>query len=716
MAATDTPPPAQRAGFWTALRYKYLPTHMLGEVLAKSWIDTAIPAVLLAVVLAVFAVILPGFFSPASLSPLARVTGEYILLGIGQAVVIIGGGIDLSVGSMFALCNFFALWLMFTLKVPVLLAMVLTIVAGAALGAVNGVLIGYLRLRAFLTTLVTLIIFRSIANLISTNYGARLLGDYAVHGEDILTFMGDGDLFGLPASFIFAIGTSVLFYILLTRMRLGWHIIAVGGSRRSAFSAGINLRRTVFLTYAISGALAGAAAYFYAARLTSAGATTGLGMELIVITGVVLGGISLGGGRGTVTKAVLGILIVMCIYNGMLRMGLESGASSIMLGLILLAAVVFDIRWNKNRHKLLNRAYVSPALVEMPPRVSIERGSASPYARNDRIAETRPIGLGIVDGPEDMILDEDDNLYCGTRTGDVYRFFAPDYTRHEVFAHTGGRPLGFALDRDGSLVVCIAGMGLYRLTMDRQVIPLSTQTNRGLSVIDDSRVRLADDCDIAPDGKIYFSDPTTRYEVSEWLTVALENRGDGRVICYDPATGRSHTAIKGLTFPNGICVTRDGQAILVAETWSARIRKYWIAGPKKGQLEMLIEDLPGYPDNINRSSDGYYWAALVGMRSPAFDLALAMPAFRKKMVDRVAPDSWLYPNALMGCLVKFDADGRIIDVLWDRQGGDHPQITSVREHKGKMYLGGFHNDRVGVFDLPGADPGWSGWNDYWGQK
>lgn len=716
MSVTEISQNTRRASFWTALRYKHLPTHLFGEILAKPWIDTAIPTILLIVVVAVFSAVAPGFFSISGLTPLSRMTGEYILLGIGQAIVIIGGGIDLSIGSMFALCNFLALWLMFQVKVPVLLALPLTILGGAALGSINGFLVGYIRLRAFLTTLVTLIIMRSIANMISTNYGATLLGDYSVNGEDALTFMGDGDLFGIPTSFLFAAISSVVFYIFLTRMRIGWHIVAVGGSRRSAFSAGIKVRRTVFLTYVLSGALVGAAAYFYAARLTATGFTTGLGMELIVITGVVLGGISLGGGRGSITKAVLGTLIIMCIYNGMLRVGLQSGASSMVLGFILLAAVVFDIRWNKNRHKLLNRAYVSPALAEMPPCPPIDRESDGIYARNDRISATVPIGLGIVDGPEDMILDLDDNLYCGTRTGDVYRFFAPDYKRHEIFAHTGGRPLGFALDKDGSLVVCIAGMGLYRLTMDRQVIPLSTQTNRGFSVVDDSRVRLADDCDIAPDGKIYFSDPTTRYEVSEWFTAALENREDGRVICYDPATGKSHTAAKGMVFPNGICVTRDGSAVLIAETWAARIRKYWIDGPKKGKLEILIPDLPGYPDNINRSSDGNYWVSLVGMRSPAFDLALRMPAFRKKMTSRVAIDSWLYPTMLMGCLVKFDADGNILDVLWDRQGGDHPQITSVREHKGKMFLGGFHNDRIGMFELPGANPNWTGWDDYWGKK
>ena len=80
---------------------------------------------------------------------------------------------------------------------------------------------------------------------------------------------------------------------------------------------------------------------------------------------------------------------------------------------------------------------------------------------NDRLGEVEIIGLGKIDGPEDVILDTDDNLYCSARQGDIVRFLAPDYARHEVFAHVGGRPLGMAFDKDNRLLVCIAGMGLY---------------------------------------------------------------------------------------------------------------------------------------------------------------------------------------------------------------------------------------------------------------
>lgn len=703
------------AGAFTRLRYRYLPDHLIGEVLTKPWIDTAIPTVLLALVLLVFQFVTPDFFRPAAIADLGRVFGEYALVVIGQTVVMIAGGIDLSIGSVFGLINFIALALIFRFNVHVLLVLPICIGIGAVIGAVNGALIGYLRLRAFLTTLVTLIILRAINDLFGLIYSSGLVGNYEVNGSRYLDFLGDGSVIGIPSSLLVAALIAVCAHVFLSRTRVGWHILAVGGSRRSAFNAGIRVRRTVFLTYVLSGALTALAACFYAARLNSAALSTGIGMELVVIAGAVLGGISLGGGRGSITKALLGTTIVLCVNTAMLSLGLPVGGSSMVLGLLLLFAVILDIRWTKNRLKVLSRAYVSPTLVEQPPRPSIEPGSGSAYARVNVLGETKAIGLGILDGPEDMVLDDEDNLFAGTRRGDIYRFFAPDYQRYEIFAHTGGRPLGMQVDRDRSIVVCVAGMGLYRLTKDRQIIPLSVETNRGWSIVDKSKVRMADDLDIAPDGKIYYTDPTVRYEASEWLTDALEGRGNGRLLCYDPDTKSTRTVVSNLVFANGVCLAHDRQSIFVAETWGSRIIRYWISGPKKGKVEPFIPNLPGYPDNINRASDGNYWAALVGMRSPAFDLALTMPAFRKRMIRRVAPDNWLFPNTNTGCVVKFDDTGKILLTMWDPPTGAHPQITSVREHKGKLYLGGIHNNRVGVFDLPDADSDWTAFRAYWGR-
>ncbi|MGY4498959.1 hypothetical protein ACVWYH_002890 [Bradyrhizobium sp. GM24.11] len=139
-----------------------------------------------------------------------------------------------------------------------------------------------------------------------------------------------------------------------------------------------------------------------------------------------------------------------------------------------------------------------------------------------------------------------------------------------------------------------------------------------------------------------------RYEMDEWPIDGLEARGNGRIISYDTKTGTTRTELRGLKFPNGICVASDGQSILFAETFGCSIKRYWFAGPKKGAVEVVMDNLPGYPDNINLASDGNYWLALVGMRSPSLDLAWKMPGFRRRMAKRVPVDEWLFPNINTG--------------------------------------------------------------------
>jgi ribose transport system permease protein len=167
---TDTPPAAGKSDFWIRARYKYIPDHLVGEILSKPWIDTAIPTLFFVLVLVVFAAVTPSFFAPGSLSDLVRIVGEYQFIAIGAAIVMIAGGIDLSVGSVFAMCNLAAILLVYKYHVHVLLALTATVLVGAVLGSINGFLIGYLRLRAFLTTLVTLIIWRAVNDIFIVHY------------------------------------------------------------------------------------------------------------------------------------------------------------------------------------------------------------------------------------------------------------------------------------------------------------------------------------------------------------------------------------------------------------------------------------------------------------------------------------------------------------------------------------------------------------------
>jgi ribose transport system permease protein len=659
--------------------------------------------------------LLDGFFAPAILSDTARQASEIGFIVFGMALVMIVGGIDLSVGSMFALTNFFALYLMHVLAWPVAAAVPATLAFGAALGAVNGILIGYFRLRAFITTLITLIIYRAVYDLLIFDYSTQIAGGFP--DSKVWDFLGTGEIYGIPTVAFVYVALAIFGHIFLTRLRPGWHITAIGGSRRSAYNSGIAVRRTIAMCYVASGVLSALGGVFFASRLATVGGDIGVGLEVLVLTAAVLGGISLGGGNGSVTKAVVGTLIVLLITNSLVSLSVPGGVNRMVLAGILLAAAVIDIRWLKNRHRIISKVYVAPSYHDMPELPSTAPDSGTAWAQNDKLRNVTAIGLGEIEAPEDVLLDRHDNLYAGSRHGDIIRFFPPDYKRHEVYAHIGGQPLGMAFDREDNLYVCIGGMGLYRITPDRKVEKATDETNRSWnSVTDDSRLRLADDLDIADDGRIFFSEATVRYEMHEWPVDGLEARGNGRIICYDPKTKSTHTAVRGLKFPNGICIAGDGQSIFFAETFGCSVKRYWFDGPKKGKVEIVMENLPGYPDNINISSDGHYWLAMVGMRCPALDLAWRMPGFRKRMAKRVPVDEWLFPNINTGCVIKFNEKGEVLESLWDLGGVNHPMITSMREHKGYLYLGGILNNRIGRYKLEGADPNFVQYDLRWGRS
>ncbi|MFZ0763946.1 ABC transporter permease [Bradyrhizobium sp.] len=699
----------------TRLRYRCWPDHLLGEILSKRWTETAIPVILLLIVGFALSRSLEHFLSPASLADTARQAGEIGFIGLGMGLVVVVGGIDLSVGSMFALTDFCALYLLDVQGWPVPAVIVATLVAGGLLGAINGLLIGYLRLRAFITTLITLIIYRSAFDLLIQRYSNDIAS--AFPNIPAWDFIGNGDVFGIPSVALVYLAVAVFGHIFMTRLRPGWHIMAIGGSRRSAYNSGIPVRRTIALCYVASGVLTGIGALFFAARLGTVGGDIGVGLEVIVLTATVLGGITLGGGKGSVVKSLVGVLVVLLVTNGLTTMNARGGVNRMALATILLTSAMIDIRWQKNRTRIISKVYVAPTYHALPPPPPTEIGGGGPFEQNDKLREVSLIGLGRIEAPEDVILDRNDVLYAGSRHGDIIRFFPPDYERMEVFAHIGGQPLGMAFDRQDNLYVCIGGMGLYRIAPDGSVEKATDETNRSLySVNDDSRLRLADDLDITDDGLIFFSEATVRYEMDEWPVDGLEARGNGRIICYDTKTGTTHTVLRGLKFPNGVAVASDGQSILFAETFGCTIKRYWFAGPRKGTVETVMDNLPGYPDNINLASDGNYWLALVGMRSPSLDLAWKMPGFRRRMAKRVPVDEWLFPNINTGCVVKFNEQGKILESLWDLKGLNHPMITSMREHRGYLYLGGIANNRIGRFKLQDADPDFVQYDQRWRKK
>lgn len=313
-----------------------------------SGIDAAVPFLLMCILFGIFALLVPNYLSATNLQQLMRDFAEPALVALAMGVVIFGGGIDLSVGATFAIANFIALYLFKIEALPLGVAVLAVLASGALIGALNGVLIAYVKTRPFLTTLATLLILRAGLDLVVNAHTVELAN--AWHDTDAWYFMGAGFLFGIPTNMAALLLLALVLHIVLTRMRPGTHIMATGADRKAARHAGIDTRRVTLLIYVLSGMIASLAGLFYAARQGSAGSDTGLGWEVSALAAVVLGGVSLSGGRGSVGRVLMGSAILFLLMSGLLRMNMPGGASSALIGATLLVAVAVHIQWSKWRN------------------------------------------------------------------------------------------------------------------------------------------------------------------------------------------------------------------------------------------------------------------------------------------------------------------------------------------------------------------------------
>ena len=688
------------------------PRRILGDLLSKGWIENAIPFFALLLVVVGILVSTDDYFDATNLRNLAQYSADGGLVMLALLIVVAVGGIDLSVGSNFAMSAFVALLCFHILELPVPVVLLATLATGMSIGIANGVIAGLLGCGALLTTLGTMITVRGLYTLLSQAWLVDISKSARI--DDWWDWVGFEKVLTMPVGFWALVVAAASVFVLFRQTRFGWHILAVGGNRKAARHGGIGVRRTIFFAYVMAGLLVGLSAFLFAARQNAISADTGIGMEFFVLTALVVG---LGGfvpGRGAVIPALIGFATVYILNNYLINAGYRGDFVLLSMGAIIILILGIDVKFRKNRHRLLASTYLDPVAFE-PDEVKDMEGKM-PTDTPPRLAAAEIIASGQVDGPEDVLLDMDGNIYCGTRDGRLLKIAAPDHKQVSIFARIGGRPLGLAFDREGRIVVCVAGMGLVRVSKDGQVELLTDQTTRSVfSVQDDTTIRMADDLDIAPDGTIYFTDASKRYDIDGWGLDLLEGRPNGRLLAYDPATRKTRTVCDNLRFPNGVCLTHDGRYLLVASTWDCSIMIFDLARLSDGP-RVFVGGLPGYPDNVNRSSDGGYWIALAGMRNPLFDEAMRHPGLRRRMTRRVPPTNWLFGNLNIGGVLKIDGQGKIVEALWDAPDGPLYAITSMREHAGALYLGGVSNDKIGRLRLDGVDPSWNGPESYWGAR
>lgn len=321
-------------------------------------------------------------------------------------------------------------------------------------------------------------------------------------------------------------------------------------------------------------------------------------------------------------------------------------------------------------------------------------GLVDPFEPNDRLARTRLIELGDHEGPEDIVTGPDGRVYTATSDGKVLRF-GQNGANIEVFADAGGRPLGIEFDRDGNLIVANAYLGLQKITPAGEVSVLVDE-------FDGAKIAYADDVAIADDGMIYFSDASSKFAAKSnggtyqaSLLDIMEHGGHGRIFRHDPARGETSIVIDGLNFANGVAVSEDQQYILINETGAYRILRYWIAGPDSGTLEVILDNLPGVPDNINNGLNGKFWVGLVAPRVDMLDKMSDKPWLRK-LVQRL-PATFRPKVIPSSHVIAITGDGDVLMNLQDA-GARIPALTGVMETQDALWLSSLFGTRVGRLD------------------
>lgn len=274
-----------------------------------------------------------------------------LCLSIGMTIIIVSGGIDLSVGSMLALSGAIAAGLLkngivipgtdIFIEVTVSGAILVGVLVGTVLGWFNGQAITRFKLPPFVATLGMLSIARGLTMLWTGGFPITRLGDS-------FGYIGSGHFLGLPMPVWISGALVAVFVVVMKRTRFGRHVYAVGGSEKAARLSGLNVRRIKLLVYTIGGALSGVAGLLVTARLDSATPNAGFTYELDSIAAVVIGGTSLSGGRGTITGTVLGCLIIGVLNNGLVLLEVSPFWQQVIKGFVILVAVAVDKMGDKN--------------------------------------------------------------------------------------------------------------------------------------------------------------------------------------------------------------------------------------------------------------------------------------------------------------------------------------------------------------------------------
>ena len=312
------------------------------KLFTKEWLIEQKSLIALIFLIVVVSFLNPNFFTVDNILNILRQTSVNAIIAVGMTLVILTAGIDLSVGSVLALCGAFAAS-MIALEVPVLIAVPTALFAGAALGAISGIIIAKGKVQAFIATLVTMTLLRGVTMVYTDG---RPISAGFTDTADAFAWFGTGYALGIPVPVWLMVIVFAAAWYLLNHTRFGRYVYALGGNESATRLSGINVDRVKIGVYAICGMLAALAGIIVTSRLSSAQPTAGMGYELDAIAAVVLGGTSLMGGKGRIMGTLIGALIIGFLNNALNLLDVSSYYQMIAKAVVILLAVLVD---NKNK-------------------------------------------------------------------------------------------------------------------------------------------------------------------------------------------------------------------------------------------------------------------------------------------------------------------------------------------------------------------------------
>jgi ribose transport system permease protein len=277
----------------------------------------------------------PIFLSPYNLRTVLLEITTNVYIASGMALVMILGGIDLSVGSIVAMSGTLTVGFMALNHQPLWLAVILGLLVGVVIGLINGSIVAFFKIPSFIVTLAMLNVARGIAYVYSGGRSTRMM-------DPVFTNIGSGYLWVFPLPVLYMFALIVIFVVLLNQTKFGTYIYAIGGNRESARFSGVPIRKVEIITFTISGLLAAFAGIVLSARMFSGQPSVGVGYELDAIAACVLGGVSMSGGVGRISGTICGAIVIGMVSNGLNLINVSSFWQLIVKGIIILIAVIID--------------------------------------------------------------------------------------------------------------------------------------------------------------------------------------------------------------------------------------------------------------------------------------------------------------------------------------------------------------------------------------